>query len=314
MISAALINLHNSLWLYTIVCALPYVAEFIILKKGPEKVSKEAVIAPALMILCGLINPYGIDAITYLFTSLKSTSVMSNYIIEMLPTGTRTSSMLMLLLPIATIGAFCFNKRKETIPIRYYLLWCGTFVLAIKNTRSWIQFLICGYPLMLSAFSEVRITVKDGVKWSMSGVLPVVICAGATMFGWVNPTKDETISKNESFMQYMSEHVPKDAVIFNSLNLGSCLEYSGYKPYIDTRNEVFGIENNKVFDYAKEYEDVAFRGIDPKSFLEKYHFDTLVVENGECEALIKYVDDSAGWEKKYSDDVFIVYQTTANGQ
>ena len=310
-ISVALINFHNSLWLFVIVAALPYVAEFIWYKKGPEKVTKEVMTASVLTILCGVVNPYGLKAPMYIVSSMKSIEAIAPYIIEMMPTGSNGHTIVSMAIPLATVLALLQRKEHEPIPIRYYLLWAGTLLLAIMNVRSWVQFLVCGCPMLICAIKGFDIKVEERCRWNYGALLPavmIVLVPILTMFGDEVPggkTKEDI----DTCLQYVKENISKDAVIFNSLNTGSYLEYYGYKPYIDTRNEVFGISNNGKFDYTQEYIDVGVKGINPEGFLKNYGFDTLIIQNNQCEALVYYAEQSGEWDKVYNGPDAAVYRT-----
>jgi hypothetical protein len=114
------------------------------------------------------------------------------------------------------------------------------------------------------------------------------------------------------FIDYMQENVPKDAVIFNTLNQGASLAYYGYKPYIDTRIEAYGIANAKTFDYLKEYNEMATYGVALDEKLRKYNFDVFVISEFQAPALSKKLRDSDEYEVVYDDGFSKIAERTTN--
>ena len=77
------------------------------------------------------------------------------------------------------------------------------------------------------------------------------------------------------------------------------MEYRGYKPYLDPRGEVFLKKNNKKEDILYEWDDFNSGRIKVEEFLDKYHFDYLLVV-GEKDPL--YALDIEYYKKIFEDE------------
>ena len=86
IISLLMINLHASIWPMLFVILVPYYLGRINLKKTTvEKYKiKPLIIVTILMLICGFINPYGINMMLYLFRSFGLKEI-NNLVMEMKP-------------------------------------------------------------------------------------------------------------------------------------------------------------------------------------------------------------------------------------
>ena len=129
VLSILLINLHASVWFLLFLFTLPYLIDtysFKILCFRSEKYErKPLLLAIFFMFISGLINPYGIDSIAYIFTSYNSVYI-NNTVNEMKAPIINTAQGLFIYTTIfLVLLIFMCNKKKE-IKVRYFLLFLGT--------------------------------------------------------------------------------------------------------------------------------------------------------------------------------------------
>jgi len=150
-LSLALINMHAAMWPMMIVFLIPFFFEHLVRYDTKNFFAKEKTIKlsylciiTVLTMLAGFVNPYGGDAMTYVFRSYGY-DMISNLVNEMQPITIRS-----------ILGKFCemlffmviFIYARHKVAVRYILLTLGTMVMAMSSLRSLYLFLAVGlYPL-----------------------------------------------------------------------------------------------------------------------------------------------------------------------
>ncbi len=312
LLSAAFINLHNSIWVMQFIILLPYFAEEIIKIYTHPSYFKQSVklrnltVTGCLMAITGLLNPYGFSSIQYIFDSMKSISPASQYISELQPpTFYNNGISVVLTFLFITVILIRFGGIKKA-PLRYYLLFTGTYIMSLLNIRNFLHFLIASIPILCLAVQNIP-TKKADLKTSKSTLLYGIILM--IMVGTIATLPQGTPVKcyTEEAVAFLDANYNKDVKIFNSMNSGPYLEYKGYKPYIDTRLEVFGKQNNKQYDYLTEYFDVTKMKTDPNEFLQKYNFDLVLMLKEQDTIMINALKYTP-YKLIYDDDTVVIYK------
>ena len=138
ILSTLLINFHAAMWLMSLVVCLPF-----LFVKDIRHV-KFLLAAMAATFLFGLINPYGLDAMTYVFRSY-GIDLMNQGIKEMMtPTAHDLRGKIFYLSEAFLIFSFARNK----VAWRYIFLSGGITFMAIMHGRSLILFyFLATFPL-----------------------------------------------------------------------------------------------------------------------------------------------------------------------
>lgn len=297
-ISLVLINAHASMWLLMFVFALPYAAQAIPFKfkKLEQKPCCNFFIllcAGAVCFAAGFINPYGIKAMTYVFTSFGN-STINSLIYEMNPPKL-TDSFGLLLFPLIfiTVGIVAFTRHKS-FQTRFVLLYLGTMALGLMTCKSvpFFAFLgMCAFTYYLKDLDFVlkieqkkqKRTKKEIILLALLGTVfaAALIVLAILPNGSENKTDSELhdYGNLDAAVEILNEE--ENIVLFTGFNQGQYLEFNGYHPYIDGRAELFLKENNGEFDYFGEYADLISGRLDYKEFVDKYHFTHLIVSDTE---------------------------------
>ena len=282
LLSLIQINMHASMWFMQFLFLLPYVIDSFKIKlgfiKGEGYSKKPLFITIILMALAGLINPYGIDAITYIFGSFGIEEI-NNYIQEMKLLN--ISTLLGKYFFIAMFGVlfiYVFYK-KGNFKLRYFLLYCGTVFLALSNLKSVALFVISSvFPLsyyLKDSFKNYDYS-NNYSKSFIYGISILYIIAILVFCGFTIETK---MPENSDAIKYIEKNYDKNIKLYTSYDDGSYAEFIGFKPYIDPRAEVFLKANNKKEDIYIEYYNFENRLLSCNKFLEKYDFDLLLLSN-----------------------------------
>lgn len=297
IISILMINFHSSLWLMLFVLLIPYFVERIKHFSCEKYKIKPLLIVTILMVICGLFNPYGIEAIKYLFNSYGITAI-NNMVEEMKPLTIKNGVFIFVYFALV-VYSFYYNKGKNKL--RYFLLTLGTLYLAFKHYRGFLFFIICTIPALNYNFKNLikgkqkfLFKTKSTNIFVLSFLIMCIIAAGDTLLS-IDLEKRTRPSLYE-VGEYFIKNVDVDAVVYTGYDDGGYLEYLGYKCYLDPRAEVFLKSNNHKEDILEEYYNLQIRELDYEKFLKKYNFDYLIVKESD---ILYYELEDTDYEKVY---------------
>lgn len=312
IISLLMINLHSSIWLMLFVFLIPYFIDVIFRFKYCDKDKYSVVpliITSIIMFIVGFINPYGIEAITYLFNSFGIESI-NNFVNEMMPiTITSFSGIIIFVYILILLYSYYYNKGNK-IKLRYLLLFLGTCYLALSHSRGVLFLFISGillfsYNFKVSFNKEDNINVLYKNKY-MNIFLVSLLFIFIIVYVYMLCNSNINIKEKNKYylydlVNYLDSNTNKDIKVYTGYNDGGYLEYRGYKCYIDPRAEVFLKSNNKKEDILIEYINLQNGILDYREFLDEYNFDYLVVS--EDDLLYNYIRLDDGYEVVYEEEV-----------
>lgn len=173
LISIALINFHAAVWLMSLVLCLP----FLFVKN--ERHAKFLLSAMIGILLGGLINPYGVDAMTYVFRSYGVTLINKNVPEMFTPTAHEMFGKGFYLFEALLIGSLA----KFKVPWRYILLSGGITFMAIMHERNLILFcFLATFPIAYAwrNFNPPRFFAESGSLLLMFFLLVLINTATIT--------------------------------------------------------------------------------------------------------------------------------------
>lgn len=306
VISLLMINLHSSIWLMLFVFLLPYFFESIIKIKYFDKEKykiKYLIVTAIIMFLTGFINPYGIEAITYLFNSY-GVDTINNLVNEMKPTTIDTFiGIIAFIYTLFILFSYYYNKDNK-IKLRYLLLFLGCCYLGLSHNRGVMFLFIGGIPSYVYNFKNM-ITQKEKTRYlysnkivNISFIISVLIFV--VMYGWILfniNIKEKNINHLHDVVDYLDKIADKKASVYTNYNDGGYLEYRGYNCYLDPRADVFLKSNNKKEDILNEFQNLQSGQLNYKEFLMKYKFDYLIVND--YDLLYNYIKIEDGYNYVY---------------
>ena len=158
--SALLSNLHAAIWPMVLVFMLPFLMASLPCKiiskfsiSGNPQCLKPLLFSVPLVLLAGLFNPYGMEAVTYTMHSY-GIDVINENIVEMFPLtfGNATGNFF---LPILAATLILCSRIK--MKLQYLLLSIGCMYMAMKTCRSVFFFLMMGTLPFSFALSQLRL-------------------------------------------------------------------------------------------------------------------------------------------------------------
>lgn len=300
IISLLMINLHASMWPMIFVILLPYYLGRINTKyTTKEKYKlKPIIITTLIMLLLGIVNPYDIEAITYLFNSYGVEDI-NKFITEMKPLTLESNPLsIIVYIFIFIIIISYYIKKKRVVNTRYLLLFLGTLYLTLSHIRG-LMFLAIAGTLNLSYNLKDYCSEEEKETKNILNeyVLPIILLIFFIIIIITNSSfkfeKDMALSK---VANYLDNNTGKNIKVYTNYNDGGYLEYRGYKCYIDPRAEVFIKSINKKEDIFKEFYELQHGMINAKEFLNKYNFDYLLLEDDLLEV---YINELPNYQKVY---------------
>ncbi len=315
ILSLLLINLEAAIWPILFVIFLPYMIDSFKFKykfiEGQGYDKKPLIFAALGMLISGFFNPYGIKAMTYLYTSYGYDE-MTYLISELMPADINT---LMGKVIIGTIFLVAFSMiiyKNGQYRLRYHLLTLGTAYLSLSSIRSFSFFIICGIIPLAYYFKNYSIPIKliknDKKTLRIRKILLMllVITAIAGIVYQNKMTSDDRQKDLGKAVDYLEQLNKQEMVLYSGFNDGGYIEFRGLKTYIDPRAEVFLKSNNGKDDIMKEYEQMHRGKIYYKDVLKKYKFTHLVLSDNDM--LYGYLDYDNEYELIYSSAHYKIYE------
>ena len=317
VLSVLLINLHAAMWPMLFVIIVPYFIDSFKFRIGPlsgqgyEK--KSLLLAIGTMILVGFLNPYGIEAMTYLFRSYGYEEI--NMIVdEMKPPFINTGFGMKVYGSMLIVVLLYCVYRKGTTKLRYTLLTLGTAYMAISSSKSLLFFVICGlFPLTYYLKGFVPPVKQNNVKKTMFlrkiliGIIMLLILVSVYKFQESSVIiNHEYKLLNDTIHFVLEQKDAKKVKLYTGYNDGGIAEFQGIPSYIDARAEVFLKSNNKKEDIMKEYIQMQAGSIYYKDVLDKYKFTHLIVT--ENDILYTYLKHDKDYEISYSNEKYTLFE------
>lgn len=313
LISVLEINLHAAIWPIHFIMLLPYLVPpipnlFVTFKPKHYSVKPLAAVIP-LMAAAGFLNPYGMDAIKYVFLSYGK-ELNDAGILELAAPSFQDSGLIFIFLLGGILWWVALHRDKELDSAFFYIL-CGTTLMGTMHLRN----LIYAYFGILLFLCEITKHTKHEVKNKLYGTIAFTILAGSITFIWIGISsavfdykQEDDLYSPVKAIEYLDKHENKDVKVFTIFNNGAYFEWSGYKCFVDPRPELYFKKLNHKADIFKEYQEL-INTTNPKqidAFFDKYPCDYACVSKGE--SLNLYLSMQEGWEPVVDSKEYTLYR------
>lgn len=327
LLPLVLINLHSGVIYFYFIIIFTYLMNFFKIKImriiNDERSTREHLKILVLCTVVGgfltLLNPYGIDGITYGLKTLNSYYI-SNYITEFQSFNILTPLGILIALYIGMcIVGMVFSKRK--IKIQEIILLLGTTFMTLLSTRHFSLFIITSvviFPHIEDAYKRI-----DASNWSLfnslkKGLNPMNIIVISFYIVMVCYFLLNIIVRDNSQLpkdkypidatDYIRQNIPADAHIFNQYEWGSYLMFNNIKTYIDPRCDLFNKEYNHGTTVMKDYIDIMDNNKEYQYVITKYNIDYFLLSK--TTTLAKKIVSDAKYEIVYSDNISIIIKVS----
>lgn len=317
VLSLLMINLHAAMWPMFLVLMLPYLISAIPIhyKSLKHEPTGDIITMSAVFVVCavvGLINPYGVENMIYLFKSYGKNGL--DAIAEMKPTSLAAVEGKIFFSVLAGILIIAFIIKIKRFPMRFLLLFAGTMVLGFLQIKGIPYSLLFGVPAfayLIKDFDNSHLSkLFSVVKKKRTKIIVIIFLCSALLF-FCKERLLTTLDIRKSVMTHYDslygavkklKETDKQVMLYTNFNDGQFFEFYGFHPYIDGRAEVFLQKNNNEYDYFGEYLMVSNCMIHYKDFIDCYRFNYLVIDRG--------IDNYLYASLIYDEDYEIVYEST----
>lgn len=315
ILSIILINIHAAIWIFFFLLLIPYLFDGIkqitsYLKIPNHTKNKYILLCMIACIICGFINPYGLDNVLY---SIKSFGTGTNFIGEMLPVRFNNILGLTLLGYLFFLAAiYKFVNSKTTL--RYALITLGTVYMSLLSFRNFALLIICATPFLAYYLRNMRDLELNKISKSILfsyKFISIISLLVVLRIGYIAFNPDITIDSKkilpDKATDFILENIDLDSMkIYNGFNTGGYLEFRGIKTFIDSRAEVFTKNINKKEDILTDDINLAYSKVYYKDIFDKYQFTHWLIDIDSSLNVLMDRDDA--YEKIYQDEDFAVYQ------
>lgn len=315
VLSILVVNLHASMWTMLFIVLLPFLANALPIKIKGKSIAccklLPLIIVMIIMAVCGLLTPYGIKGLSFLFTTSIGDKVNSS-ISELKPlTLSPSISSVSDFFELGVILAIYLFYKKGKTNLRYVLLTAGTALMMMMYIKLIPYFIICAIPSTLKYIDNInyrkiaeKLIQKDQEsrkaenKDNSKGLIKItVLLIIVFSVGIVGVLANSCYNEISDFVKYdggdkatvaldktinkMQADVDQSNVelkLYNGFNVGGYLEFKGYTTYIDARADSFVKEANHEYDYLTEYMKLSDGKKNYKKVFKKYGFNYAIID------------------------------------
>lgn len=293
LISILQINMHASLWIMIFLFILPYIVEGIFKKYN----IKPILFIFLISLVCGLINPYGLENITFIFGSFHN-KYMTSLIPELYKTAFNTlwGTIFLIILIINSLIYIIFVNKK--VKIRYLCLYLGTMILGLSSLKGFSNYLLCSIFPFAYYFRNKKFNIDYSIISKLCNIFIIVLIIISSLLIVLKRNEVQEYVAGNSY-SFLLKHYDKDDIrLYSIMEDGGYGMFLGVKSYLDCRAEYFIKYNNKKYDILKEYFLLQHSKININEFLDKYKFTHLLLNSGDIMFKLSEID---GYKLIYID-------------
>lgn len=346
ILSILVVNLHASMWTMLFIVMLPYLANALPIKIKGKSIAccklMSLVIVMIIMAVCGLITPYGIKGLSFLFTTSIGDKVNGS-ISELKPlTLSLSLSSISDFFELGIILAIYIFYKKGKTNLRYVLLTVGTTLMMMMYLKLIPYFIICAIPSTLKYIDNVDYRAifnkfvqkdqesrKDDSKDNSKGLIKITaVLIIVFSVGIVGLLADSCYQQISDFVKYdggskitveldktidkmqadIDQNNVTDLKLYNGFNTGGYLEFKGYTTFIDARADSFVKEANHEYDYLTEYLKLSDGKKNYKRVFEKYGFNYAIIDKSSERPLYVNLKNDNDYQLIYKSKHYAVFK------
>lgn len=299
-------NVHGALWPCAIMLPLAALLE--------SKLNLNARIALAVTILLtiasAMLNPYGLDVLSLPFKTIGTSDIATVAVPELKPMFSVVpieAEILIVTSVVPVIFHAKYSGFKKAVFSFETMMIAGLLFLSLMTWRN--ELLLLGILMIVYSTWCGKIESKCKVSSMMlSRMLLLSISVVALKFGAVlfystlSATDQKSISLERAFRAMREDGAVSGTAVLTDIDPGCRAELNGFKPYLDTRIEVFNGQNgqkNVLAEAGKALSSVSLSAI-----CDDYGMDYAVLNYGINYVGIQDLKES-GFKTVYSDDLTV---------
>lgn len=282
-------NLHGALWPCAIMLPLAALLD--------SKLDSNARIALAVTVLLtiasAMLNPYGLDVLSLPFKTIGTSDVATVAVPELKPMFSIVPVEAVILIVISVVlvifHAKCLGFKKAVFSFETMMI-SGLLFLSLMTWRNELLLLGILSSKMLSRIVLFSISV-------------VALEFGAVLFySTLSATDQKSISIERAFQAMREDGAVSGTAVLTNIDPGCRAELNGFKPYLDTRIEVFNGQNGQKNVLAEAGKALSSGSL--SAICDDYGMDYAVLNYGINDVGIQDLKES-GFKPVYSDNLTV---------
>jgi hypothetical protein len=293
-----LINFHSGVIYFYFIIMGTYLLNFFkmhfIIIDSDKRVGKDQfknlVIVSIIGLCLTLINPYGVDGITYGLKTLNSYYI-THHIVEFQSFNLLKSYNIMITLYFL-FHLICLVFSRKPIKTHELLLFLGTTFMTYTSIRHFSLLIVTSIVLMPHVESVYNRINKKDFSFFQSfkmGFTPMniiisffyIFTLSYLTFGIIDRSKNPIPGDIYPIKgtNYIKNNISPNSHILNQYAWGSYLMFNNIKVFVDSRCDLYNTEYNKGVTVFKDYVDLLYNNVDYKYIINKYDIDYVMFGN-----------------------------------
>lgn len=306
-------NVHGALWPCAIM--LPLAALFDCKLNMKDRVALMATIF--VTIAAAMLNPYGLDMLLLPFKTTGESNSVTVVTPELKPMFFVAPLEAVALIAISSIPIILRIKpqgfRKTILSFKTMMI-AGLLSLSLMTWRNellLLTILMIVYGTRCEGVTDRRKGNATKLKRIFLLSASVVVFEFCAVLFWstLAVTNQKSVSVEKAFQAMSADGAATGTAVLTDIDPGCRAELDGFKPYLDTRIEVFNGQNGQKDVLAEAYE--AFSSGALAGLCDEYGMGYAVLDYGIHDAGIENLEKS-GFQVIYSDDLTVCLKRNAD--
>lgn len=299
-------NLHGALW----PCAIMLPLAALLDSKLDSNARAALAVTILLTIASAMLNPYGLDVLSLPFKTIGTSDVATVAVPELKPMFSIVPVEAVILIVISVVPvifhAKCFGFKKAVFSFETMMV-SGLLFLSLMTWRN--ELLLLG--ILMIVYSTWCWKIEPKCKASSKMLSRIVLFSisvvalefGAVLFySTLSSTDQKSISLEMAFQAMREDGAVSGTAVLTDIDPGCRAELNGFKPYLDTRIEVFNGQNGQKNVLAEAGKALSSGSL--SAICDDYGMDYAVLNYGINDVGIQDLKES-GFKPVYSDNLTV---------
>lgn len=299
-------NLHGALW----PCAIMLPLAALLDSKLDSNARAALAVTILLTIASAMLNPYGLDVLSLPFKTIGTSDVATVAVPELKPMFSIVPVEAVILIVISVMPvifhAKCLGFKKTVFSFETMMI-SGLLFLSLMTWRN--ELLLLG--ILMIVYSTWCWKIEPKCKASSKMLSRIVLFSisvvalefGAVLFyNTLSATDQKSISLERAFQAMREDGAVSGTAVLTDIDPGCRAELNGFKPYLDTRIEVFNGQNGQKNVLAEAGKALSSGSL--SAICDDYGMDYAVLNYGINDVGIQDLKES-GFKPVYSDNLTV---------
>lgn len=299
-------NVHGALWPCAIMLPLAALLE--------SKLNLNARIALAVTILLTIastmLNPYGLDVLSLPFKTIGTSDIATVAVPELKPMFSVVPIEAVILIVTSVVPVIFHAKYsgfKKAVFSFETMMIAGLLFLSLLTWRN--ELLLLGILMIVYSTwcwklePKCKVSSKMLSRIVLFSISVVALEFGAVLFySTLSATDQKSISLERAFQAMREDGAVSGTAVLTDIDPGCRAELNGFKPYLDTRIEVFNGQNGQKNVLAEAGKALSSGNL--SAICDDYGMDYAVLNYGINDVGIQDLKES-GFKTLYSDGLTV---------